>query len=102
MFNDWIAHGSPSVYWVSGFYFTQAFITGTRQNYARKYKIPIDVVLWEFETLSFARSQAISEKADDGAFIRGLFLEGAGWDDSTQTLAESQPKELFLEMPVLH
>merc|ERR1711988_1815414 len=32
----------------------------------------------------------------------GLFLEGAGWDDSTQTLAESQPKELFLEMPVLH
>ncbi|KAE9255314.1 hypothetical protein PF004_g632 [Phytophthora fragariae] len=37
----------------------------------------------------------------DGVYVRGLFLEGAKWDKTTNELAESDPKVLFSLAPVL-
>lgn len=51
MFKKWIDEGIPAVFWLSGFYFTQSFFTGIRQNYARQQVIPIDKVDLNFDII---------------------------------------------------
>jgi dynein heavy chain len=96
----WINNGIPSIYWISGFFFPQAFLTGTLQNYARKYVVSIDLLSFEFKIMDM-KWEDISTKPVDGCYIRGLFLEGARWDSGKKTLDESRPKELYTEMDVI-
>ena len=48
---DWIDNGTPVTFWMSGFFFPQAFVTGSLQNYARKKEIAIDKLGFEFKFL---------------------------------------------------
>lgn len=98
MLATWFREGPPAVLWVSGFFFTQACLTGILQNYARKYTIPVDILEFDFE---FVDGAVPTEKPADGAYIRGMFFECGRWNSETHLLDESKPKALFSECPVV-
>lgn len=58
----------------SGFFFPQAFLTGTLQNFARRTKISIDVISFDFEIMKESNTH-ITTKPELGCYIRGLYIE---------------------------
>lgn len=99
--NSWIERGTPVVFWISGFIFPQAFLTGTLQNYARKSLKPIDRISFGFRVVD-QKEEELKSRPDDGCYVRGIFLEGARWDTAEQSLVDSKPKELFTLFPIVH
>ncbi|KAK9508782.1 hypothetical protein O3M35_006257 [Rhynocoris fuscipes] len=98
-FQKWIDEGIPQVFWLSGFYFTQSFLSGCLQNYSRREKVSIDQVGFEFSMTEFMKEA--SESPPFGVYCRGLFIEGCRWNKNTMFLDESLPKVLFEMLPVI-
>jgi dynein heavy chain len=98
-FQTWVDNGTPVNFWFSGIYFTQAFTTGASQNFARKYRIPIDTLDFDFE---YPKDQDPKEKPADGVYGWGLFFEACKWDWDQWRIEESDPKILFVPVPLVH
>jgi dynein heavy chain len=44
----------------------------------------------------------VTERPENGAFMNGLFIEGARWSKVKHGLDDPLPKELFASMPIIH
>jgi len=97
---DWIDNGIPAIFWISGFFFPQAFLTGTLQNYARRKVVSIDTISFGFNVMRETADE-LTQGPEDGCYIRGLFVEGARWDKQAHKLVESKAKQLYTEMACL-
>lgn len=46
--------------------------------------------------------EEVMSPPQEGVYIQGLFLDGAGWDRRNIRLADPVPKVLYVTMPVVH
>jgi len=99
--SDWTADLSlPKTVWLSGLFNPQSFLTAVMQTTARRNDWPLDktVVLTD---VTKKMPDQIEGPARDGAYVHGMTLEGARWDDKAGVLDVSKPKELFGVLPVM-
>ncbi|XP_074840744.1 dynein axonemal heavy chain 11 isoform X2 [Carettochelys insculpta] len=90
----------PAVVWLSGFFNPQSFLTAIMQCTARKNDWPLDKMCLTVDVTKKIRED-YSHPPREGAYICGLFMEGARWDIQSGVIAEAQLKDLTPAMPVI-
>ncbi|XP_004691642.1 PREDICTED: dynein heavy chain 6, axonemal [Condylura cristata] len=117
----WLKRGQPKSFWISGFFFPQGFLTGTLQNHARKYNLPIDELSFKYNMVATYRDQAAVIEAaktiqfgqelpmdkelpspDDGVLVHGIFMDASRWDDKEMVIEDALPGQMNPMLPVVH
>ncbi len=71
------------------------------QTTARRNSVPIDTLSFEFTIITLDEKEVL-QAPKEGVYVKGLFLEGAGWDFEAGCLCEPQPMELIVNMPIVY
>nr|XP_020476144.1 LOW QUALITY PROTEIN: dynein heavy chain 2, axonemal [Monopterus albus] len=91
----------PVLFWLSGFTFPNGFLTAVLQSCARQHNISVDTLSWEF-IVSTVDDSNLLDPPKDGVYVRGLYLEGAGWDQKNSCLVEAKPMQMVCPIPTIH
>ncbi|ESP04959.1 hypothetical protein LOTGIDRAFT_184938 [Lottia gigantea] len=101
-FAKWAQTAHPPVlFWMAAFTFPTGFLTAVLQSSARLNNVSIDSLSWEFTVMTVDESNFVKGPMD-GVLVKGLFLQGAGWDMKNTCLIEANPMQLVCPMPVIH
>jgi dynein heavy chain len=100
---EWVANPMdvPAVTWLSGLFNPQSFLTAISQVTAQRNNMELDKLVIATDVLK-RQVDDIDSNSRDGAYIHGLFLEGARWDMGGSILDTSKPKEMVCAMPVIN
>ncbi|XP_012509385.1 PREDICTED: dynein heavy chain 9, axonemal [Propithecus coquereli] len=90
----------PSTVWLTGFFNPQSFLTAIMQSMARKNEWPLDQMALQCDVTKKNREEFRSPPRE-GAYVHGLFMEGARWDIQAGTITEAKLKDLTPPMPVM-
>uniref|UniRef100_A0A8C4NM92 Uncharacterized protein n=1 Tax=Eptatretus burgeri TaxID=7764 RepID=A0A8C4NM92_EPTBU len=88
------------IIWLSGLFNPQAFLMAILQVTARRCNWPLDSISLQCNVTKKSHEEVVTSPRD-GAFVYGMFAEGARWDVQAGVLAESRLMELCSPMPVI-
>jgi len=105
----------PLCLWLPGLFNPMAFLTAIMQVTARQTGEPLDKMVVATDITAMASPEEVTAQPSTGAFVYGLFIEGARWatgDDAGDPynvagvqcsgfLADSRLKELLPPLPVM-
>merc|ERR1712156_799252 len=97
---------TPAVLWISGLFNPMSYLTAIMQVTARAENLPLDDICLRTEVKNTFAIEDFPTFAPQGAYVNGLFLEGAGWEmgrgDEQGYLVDMQLKELHPIVPIVH
>ncbi|XP_067136341.1 LOW QUALITY PROTEIN: dynein axonemal heavy chain 5-like [Centruroides vittatus] len=100
-YRNWLTGKKPKVFWFPGFFHPRGLLISIRQETCRSHPgWALDAAIQRNE-ITRMDPEEVTEAATDGAYICGLFLEGARWDRETHRLADSLAGVLFSPLPVV-
>lgn len=90
----------PNVTNIAFMFNPQSFLTAIMQRTAQMQKLELDklTILTDVTRRNLEQTET---KAREGAYVTGLYVEGARWNWQAGLLEESEPREMFCEMPVV-
>ncbi|CAB3368449.1 Hypothetical predicted protein [Cloeon dipterum] len=91
----------PATVWLAGFFNPQSFLTAIMQSTARKNELPLDKMCLQCEVTK-KHKEDFTSAPRDGAYVHGLYMEGARWDTQAGVIVDARLKELFPPMPVIN
>lgn len=71
------------------------------QSTARKNELPLDKMCLHCDVTKKQKDD-FSAGPREGAYVHGIFMEGARWDVQQSIIMESKLKELYPQMPVIN
>nr|CAH8820074.1 unnamed protein product [Trichobilharzia regenti] len=92
--------GLPGSVWLGGLFNPQSFLTAVMQQTARKMEWPLDKICISVEVTKKTKEE-MGSAPREGAYVHGLFIEGARWDTSANSIVDARIKELAPAMPVI-
>ena len=87
--------------WLSGLHIPETYTAALVQTACRDKGWPLDKSTLYTKVTRFTAASQVGEKLLHGAYIEGLYLEGAAWDLERSQLRRQDPKVLVTELPIL-
>merc|ERR1711964_729159 len=100
-FRRWVEIGEPNSMWLAGLMVPESYVSALVQITCRKYVWPLDRSTIFTRVTKFTHPDQIKAPPKDGAYVHGLFLEGAKWDLERGCLAPQEKKVLIYDLPIL-
>ena len=91
----------PKVSWMSGFFNPMAFLVAVMQVTSRKNDWALNKLVTTVDVTKKATPEEVEGVARDGAYVFGLYMEGARWDLAAGSVEDAYMKELYPKMPVI-
>ncbi|XQJ30717.1 dynein heavy chain, putative [Leishmania guyanensis] len=98
---SWNMNGEPKCVWLSGLMVPDSYLSALVQVTCRKYRWPLDRSTIMTTVTAYAGPDDVTAAPEDGAYVGGLYLEGARWDAERRALAPQLKKKLITELPVM-
>mmetsp|Transcript_92290 Transcript_92290/g.148998 ORF Transcript_92290/g.148998 Transcript_92290/m.148998 type:complete len:435 (+) Transcript_92290:1-1305(+) len=98
----WLERGRPFSFWLAGFTNPVGFLSALKQEFSFKQKG------WGLENCVFftevtkLEASDLKGPAENGAYVHGLYLDGAAWNRKEGKLVDTPPKIANMMLPVMY